>query len=338
MKIAHIRLENPTVLAPLAGITNLPLRLLAKRAGCALVYSEMISANGLVHGSKKTLAMLATDPAEKPVAMQIFGADPPIMADAARIVEDAGADIVDINLGCAVKKVVKTGAGAALMRTPQRAEAVFQAVRSAVSVPLTIKIRTGWTASGEEAFAVCRAAEACGVDAVAVHPRTATQGFGGRADWTIIAEVKQRSRIPVIGNGDVVDPAGAAAMLAQTGCDAVMIGRAAIGNPFVFRQVRQRLEGKTPVPAAAAERFDAMKRYVKDSVALYGECHACRIMRSRLGWFAKGMRGAGRFRASITRLCTQQEVLAAIDRFARQTGEDPPSSASTRTDGASQKA
>ncbi len=320
MNIGPITLENPTVLAPLAGITNLPFRLLAKSAGCALVYSEMISANGLVHGSKKTLAMLATLAAEKPIAMQIFGADPQIMAAAAAVVEDAGADIVDVNFGCSVKKVVKTGAGAALMRDPARAEAVLCAVRRAVSIPLTIKIRTGWDPSGDQAHALCRIAEACGVDAVCVHPRTAAQGFGGRSNWTIIAEVKRRIRLPVIGNGDIASPDHAAAMLAQTGCDAVMVGRAAVGDPLIFRRILEALDGSTPRPLAASERIEAMIRYLDASVAHIGEAHACRMMRSRLGWFAKGLPGAGRFREAITRLQTRQEALEIIAWLAGRLG------------------
>ena len=320
MDIGGIRLENPMVLAPLAGITNLPFRLLAKSAGCALVYSEMISANGLVHGSKKTLAMLATDPAEHPVAMQIFGADPSIMAEAARIVEAAGADILDINFGCAVKKVVKTGAGAALMRDLPRAEAVLCAVREAVTIPLTIKIRTGWDASGDQAYALCRAAEDCGVDAVAVHPRTAGQGFAGRADWSIIAGVKRQTKLPVIGNGDIAAAEDALSMLKQTGCDAVMVGRAAIGDPLIFRQIVDVLAGAAPRPATETERIQLMVRYLDHSVAHIGEANACRIMRSRLGWFVKGLPGASRFRGAITRLRNKAEALEIIAGFAEELG------------------
>lgn len=320
MKIGAVALENPTVLAPLAGITNLPFRLLAKSYGCALVYSEMISANGLVHGSKKTAAMLDTLAAEKPIAMQIFGAEPGVMAAAAAIVEDGGADIVDINFGCSVKKVVKTGAGAALMQDLARAEAVLCAVRRAVSIPLTIKIRTGWDPSGDQAYALCRIAEACGVDAVCVHPRTAAQGFGGRSDWSIIAEVKRRMDLPVIGNGDIASPEDALAMLAQTECDAVMVGRAAVGDPIIFGRILAVLEGSSPRLPTASERIEAMVRYLNASVAHIGEPHACRMMRSRLGWFAKGLPGASRFREAITRLRTKDEALEMIAWFAGRLG------------------
>ncbi|CAB5116925.1 tRNA-dihydrouridine synthase DusB [Olavius algarvensis associated proteobacterium Delta 3] len=183
MNIGPIRLENPTILAPLAGITNLPFRLIAKEAGCGMVCSEMISANGLVHRSRKTLRMLDSLPEEKPLSVQIFGSDPDVMAEAAAMAASSGADILDINFGCSVRKVVKTGAGVALMRDSKRTEAVLTAVRRVVSIPITIKVRSGWEPSGQEAVRICKIAEQCGVDAVAVHPRTARQGFRGRADW-----------------------------------------------------------------------------------------------------------------------------------------------------------
>jgi nifR3 family TIM-barrel protein len=193
MQIGSLKLENDIILAPLAGITNLPFRLMAKAAGCGLVCSEMVSANGLIHRSPKTLNMLASEPAEKPLSIQIFGSEPSIMADAAAMVEASGADIIDINFGCSVKKVVKTGAGVALMRTPALAEDVIKAVRDSVRIPFTIKIRTGWTASAEQAIRISQIAEDCGVDAVSVHPRTAAQRFGGQADWAVIARLKKKA-------------------------------------------------------------------------------------------------------------------------------------------------
>ncbi|MGB5749919.1 MAG: tRNA-dihydrouridine synthase, partial [Desulfobacterales bacterium] len=192
MHIGSLTLENNTVLAPLAGITNLPFRLLAKEAGCGLVCSEMISSHGLVYRSEKTLKLLDSALEEKPLSVQIFGAKPDIMAEAAAIVESSGADIVDINFGCSVRKVLRTGSGAALMRTPDLAQELLKAVRRAVRIPLTIKIRSGWDASGAQAVNISRIAENCGVDAVTVHPRTSGQLFGGRADWSIIAAVKEK--------------------------------------------------------------------------------------------------------------------------------------------------
>ncbi|UCD81687.1 MAG: tRNA dihydrouridine synthase DusB [Desulfobacterales bacterium] len=315
MKIGTINLDNNVVLAPLAGITNLPFRLLAKEAGCGLVCSEMVSAHGLVYKSKKTEKLLESLPAEKPLSAQIFGADPDIMAEAAAMVEGMGADILDINFGCAVRKIVKTGSGVALMRTADRAEALLKAVRRAIRIPLTIKIRTGWDASGEQAFNIARIAEDNGVDAIAVHPRTAKQQFNGRADWSIITAVKQKVAIPVIGNGDIFSAQDALNMLAETACDAVMIGRKAIGNPDIFSRVRARLNGEEEVAEDHSRRFDFMIRYLKASVEYLGEEPACRMMRSRLGWFAKEMRNSSKFRESIKHLSSEKEGVELINAY-----------------------
>ena len=315
MKIGSVVLDNITILAPLAGITNLPFRLLAKASGCGLVCSEMISANGLVHRSSKTHELLESRIEEKPLSVQIFGSDPYVMAEAAAIVEASGADLLDINLGCAVKKVLKTGAGAALMKTPKKAEKIFLAVRKAISIPLTIKIRAGWDKSGNEAFAIAKVAEAGGVDGIAVHPRLATQGFGGKADWSLITAIKNSVSIPVIGNGDIVTPEDVLNMKKKTGCDAVMIGRAAIGNPWLFSQVASLMNGKESVSPDLSERFDAMTKYLNISIECFGEKRACRMMRSHLGWFVKGLRYSSRFRESIKELSTEREALSLIGEF-----------------------
>ncbi|MBW1821083.1 MAG: tRNA dihydrouridine synthase DusB [Deltaproteobacteria bacterium] len=290
-------LDNPVILAPLAGITNLPFRMIAKDAGCGLVCSEMISANGLVYKSIKTEKMLDSHPGEKPLSIQIFGSDPLIMAEGAKIVENQGADILDINFGCSVKKVVKTGAGVALMRTLEKAEKLLEAVRETVKIPMTIKIRTGWDKTGNQAIKISEIAQACGIDAIVVHPRTASQGFRGMADWSIISAVKKKVSIPVIGNGDIVNPEDAIRMLDETGCDAVMIGRAAIGNPSIF------------------SRFDIMTKYLKDSVEYIGEKQACFMMRSRLGWFVKGMRFSSSFRESIKHISSEEQALQLIRSY-----------------------
>jgi tRNA-dihydrouridine synthase B len=315
MKIGSVVLDNIMILAPLAGITNLPFRLLAKASGCGLVCSEMISANGLVHRSSKTHELLESRIEEKPLSVQIFGSDPYIMAEAASMVEDSGADILDINLGCAVKKVLKTGSGAALMKAPDKAEKIFLAVRKAVSIPLTVKMRAGWDTSGKEAFATAKVAEAGGVDGITVHPRLATQGFGGNADWSLITAVKSSVSIPVIGNGDIVTPEDVLAMKKETGCDAVMIGRAAIGNPWLFSQVTSLMNGKESVFPDLSERFDAMTKYLNISIECFGEKRACRMMRSHLGWFIKGLRYSSRFRESIKGISTEKEALSLIGEY-----------------------
>ena len=313
MQIGSITLENNTVLAPLAGISNLPMRLLAKEAGCGLVCSEMISAYGLFHKSPKTIRLLDSKKKKKPLSVQIFGADPAIMAEAAKMVEASGADIVDINFGCSVKKILKTGSGAALMKAPALSEKILKAVRASIRVPLTIKIRSGWEKSGEQAFALAERAEACGVDAIAVHPRTATQGFAGQADWSIIEAVKKRVKIPVIGNGDIITADDAVRMQAQTGCDGVMIGRMAIGYPWIFSQVLAGMRGEPLPKVNIALRFATMKRYLRHSVQYIGEQFACPMMRSRLAWFVKGLPNSSQFRKSITQISSEKEALDLID-------------------------
>jgi tRNA-dihydrouridine synthase B len=321
MQIGTVTLNNNVILAPLAGITNLPFRLMAKEAGCGLVCSEMVSSHGLVYKSGKTEQLLNSVPAEKPLSAQIFGAQPDIMAEAAAIVEGMGADIIDINFGCAVRKVVRTGSGVALMNTPEKAETLLKAVRKAVRIPLTIKIRTGWNPSGVQAFNIAQIAEGCGVDAVAVHPRTAGQLFSGRADWSIIAAVKKKVSIPVIGNGDIFSAQDAVDMLAETGCDGIMIGRKAMGNPDIFSQVLARLNGNVDTDEDFSRRFDIMIRYLKASVEYIGEAPACRMMRSRLGWFAKEMPNSSRFRQSIKHLSSEKEGIELINAYRESLGK-----------------
>jgi nifR3 family TIM-barrel protein len=315
MKIGNIKLKNITVLAPLAGITNLPFRMIVKEAGCGLVCSEMISANALSYGSKKTIDMMHTCAEEKPVSVQIFGADPAIMAYAAKMAQAAGADILDINFGCSVKKILKSGAGVALMKDAKKTKAILSKVRAAVDIPLTIKIRSGWDSSGNDAFKIAQIAQDCGVDAIAFHPRTATQGFTGKSDWSLIARLKQQVSIPIIGNGDISEPEDAIAMITQTGCDAVMVGRAAIGDPWIFSRIHSLIEqGKIPL-IDLEKRFNTMKKYVAASVEYIGELHACRMMRSRLSWFVKGLPNSSRFRESITKIRTLEEAETLIDGY-----------------------
>ncbi len=315
MKIGTLQIDNAVILAPLAGITSLPFRLLAKEASCPLVCSEMISANGLVYNSTKTKKMLESLPLEKPLSVQIFGSDPSIMAEAAAIVEASGANILDINFGCSVKKVLKTGSGSALMKDTQKAEAVLKAVRKSITIPLTIKMRSGWDKSGTQALKIAKIAESCGVDAITLHPRTATQGFGGKADWSIIQEVKKSVVIPVIGNGDIFTPEDAVQMKKKTNCDAVMIGRAAIGNPWIFSHVIAVFRGDPPVSVSTEKLFECMTQYLNSSVEYFGEEIACKMMRSRLGWFIKGMPGSSHFRKSMTRISTQAQVMDLIETY-----------------------
>lgn len=319
MRIGPFIFDDITVLAPLAGVTNLPFRLMVKAVGCGLVCSEMISANGLVHNSWKTKKLMESVPEEKPLSVQLFGADPEIMAEAAVIVAESGADILDINFGCSVRKIIKTGSGAALMKAPQKAERILTAVRKSIQIPLTIKIRSGWDPSGEQALKLAKIAQNCGVDAIAVHPRTATQGFGGHANWSLIKAVKQAVGVPVIGNGDIQTPEDALTMHHETGCDGLMIGRAALSNPWIFSQVSALLQERAMPEVDIDMRFDAMVGYIKASVTYFGELNACRMMRSRLGWFVKGLRNSSKFREALKHLSTEAEaveyILAYRDRL-----------------------
>jgi tRNA-dihydrouridine synthase B len=315
MKIGTLDLDNITILAPLAGITNLPFRLLAKEAGCALVFTEMISSNGLVRKDKKTIHMMSHLPEEKPIAIQLFGHDPSVMAEAAAIAQLSGADIIDINMGCPVKKVLKTGAGAALMKLPEKIEAMLKAVRKSITIPLTIKLRSGWDSSGVQAIEIARIAEDCGTDAVTIHPRTVSQGFSGVADWSKITAIKKQSSIPVIGNGDIHQPEDALRMKTVTGCDGIMIGRAAVGNPWIFSQVLALLNGNEIPQITHSEHFSVMTRYLNISIQHFGEQRACKMMRSRLGWFAKGLPNASKFRESIKHISSEKQAIELIETY-----------------------
>ena len=319
--IGPITLENPTILAPMAGITDVPFRRMARENGCALVCSEMISANGMVYGQEKTLAYLAMTESEKPVSIQIFGKDPAIMADAAAMAAGYGADIIDINFGCSVRKILKNGYGAALMKDLSAATILLETVRRAVSIPLTIKMRSGFNASGEDAVALACIAEDCGVDAVAVHPRTVSQLFRGSADWSVITAVKKAISIPVIGNGDILRPEDALDMIEKTGCDAVMIGRGAVSNPWIFQQVTAFLKNRPAPDIHLEDRCRVILRYVKDAMAAYGETRAARMMRSRLGWLVKGMPHAARFREDIKKIETHSQATEIVTEYFTMIGK-----------------
>jgi nifR3 family TIM-barrel protein len=315
MKIGRLHLDPPVVLAPLAGISNLPFRLLAREAGCALVTTEMVSADGLVHGAAPTFDLLRSLPQEKPLAVQLFGSDPEVMAAAAAMAADSGADVLDINFGCAVRKIVRAGAGVALMRDPRRAEAILQAVRKAVAIPVTIKIRSGWDRSGREALAIGAIAEACGVDAVTLHPRTAAQKFAGRADWTRIAALKEHLRLPVIGNGDIRTAEDALRMMAETGCDAVMIGRASMKNPWIYRQVVDSFEGRTPYEPTLDDRRRVIEQHFRMLVDEEPTVFALHKLRTFTGWYTHGLPAGRGLRLRINGLDSPAAFLEELARF-----------------------
>ncbi len=316
MKIKNLKLNGITFLAPLAGITNLPFRQLIKDCGCAVVCSEMISAKGIFYNAEKTITLLKSQESERPLSVQIFGSDPLSMGQAAAFINDLGTvDIIDINFGCSVKKVIKQGAGVALMKDPALARKIIKAVRDATALPFTIKIRSGWDASGDQAVILAKIAEDQGVDAIAFHPRTAVQGFRGKADWQLIARLKQAIRIPVIGNGDIITPQDAGKMLSRTGCDAVMVGRAAMTNPFILSQIEQYVAHGTFTPPEPRAIFRTMESLTQGYVSHFGEITACRMLRGRLAWFIRGLPGAAAFRHELSTLAGSAHALEMLRDF-----------------------
>jgi nifR3 family TIM-barrel protein len=315
LKIGSLLLSNPLVLAPLSGISNLPFRLLAKEQGCGLVFTEMISAEGLVRNRKATEGLMKSCPEERPLGVQIFGSNPSSMAAAARIVEEAGAETVDINMGCPVRKVVSGGSGAALLKDPGNAGEIMKAVRKAVSMPLTVKIRTGWDDQSLNYLEIGRIAEDCGVNALTLHGRTRRQGYACKADWETIAEAKRQLRIPVIGNGDLTSPEAVRSFFALTGADGAMIGRGALGNPWIFRQILQFFRGSLPEPPSLEEKEKTILRHLRMTVDSRGEKHGVREFRKHLLWYTRGLRGGSEFRSQAATWVSYSEVVERIREF-----------------------
>jgi tRNA-dihydrouridine synthase B len=315
LEIGNLKLENRFILAPMAGITNLPFRLLIKSLGAGLVYSEMVSSMGLHLSQKKTMEYLMSVPAEKPLAVQIFGSEPAIMAMAAQKVVDNGADIVDINMGCPVKKVTKTGAGAALLKNLDRAQKIISSVRISCQVPITVKIRTGWSGDHTVACDAARLIEDCGADAVILHARTAAQGYSGYADWDMIARVKESVKIPVIGNGDINEAKDIFKMMEQTGCDGVMIGRASSRNPWIFRQAIEFERGNTLYEPDISERRRLIMEHYNHLTGAVGDRRAMLCMRGLLLRYTKGLPGSSSFRGTFTKIKDFNSLISAMDGY-----------------------
>lgn len=308
-------LDNWLVMAPMAGISSLPFRLTVKRLGAGLVTTEMVSAVGLALRKEKTLRYLETHPAERPLSVQIFGSEPGTMARAAAMVVEVGADVVDINVGCPAKKVLKTGAGGGLLKDLPRLGRIVSAVRAACPRPLTAKIRIGWSPREANFTQTAHLLEDCGVDAVTVHPRFVTQGFSGKADWKIISEIKARSGIPVIGNGDVFTPHQALALRRETGCDAVMIGRGALGNPWIFRQALDLEKGLAIRSPTLDERREVILHHFHLMTRSMHEGHAARVMRGLLLWYTRGLPRASGFRGQMTAIRDLASLVETLDAY-----------------------
>jgi tRNA-dihydrouridine synthase B len=315
MKIGYATVESRAFLAPMAGITHRVFRWIVSEVGAVPGFTEMVSAEGLVRDKEGVLKALEPFPGEKPLAVQLFGGDPDILAAAARIAVERGADLVDINMGCPVRKVLKAGAGAALLRDKGKLSGLLKKVRSAVTCPLTVKIRSGWTRDEIIAPAIARLVEDSGIDAIIVHPRTVVQGFTGRADWAVIGEVKRVVRIPVIGNGDIRSAGDARRMVEETGCDGVMVGRGALGNPWIFRGIACNPPGREVRPPDLSERQAVILRHLERNVNFLGEKKGIKDFGRHLAWYTKGMRDCAGLRKQIIGVDNMDGVREAIDRF-----------------------
>lgn len=322
MQIGSLSLTNNVILAPMAGITDLPYRRLMKRFGAGLVFTEMVSANGLIRAGQRTRELLRSHPQEHPLGIQLFGDDPAVLATAAGLVREDGA-LLDINMGCPVNKVIRSGAGSALLRDPARIARIIAAVRRAWDKPLTVKIRSGWDDAGINFREIGRIAQAEGADAITLHPRTRSQGFTGRADWDQVRRLKADLSIPVIGSGDIFAAADALEMLAQTGCDAVMIGRGGYGNPWLLRDIGARLQGRpAPPPPTPEERRAVAELHLDLFLESFSPHKALLDMRKHLCWYSRGVAGAAGFRTQVNQLTSLSQMRRLLADFFQAAATD----------------
>lgn len=314
LRIGNVVLDNNVILAPMAGVTDLPFRLLCRKAGAGLVCMEMISAKAIYYHNKNTEELLTIHPEEGPASLQLFGSDARILADMAKEIEERPFAILDFNMGCPVPKVVNNGEGSALMKNPRLAEEILSALVKAVKKPVTVKIRKGFDEAHCNAVEIAKLAESCGVAAVAVHGRTREQYYSGRADWEIIRQVKEAVKIPVIGNGDVDSPRAAKELLETTGCDGIMVGRAAQGNPWIFRDIVSFLDtGRIPEPPDRQEKKRVILEHAELQLRTKGEYTAVREMRKHLAWYTTGMPHSARFRQTINSMETFSELMEGVE-------------------------
>lgn len=314
--IGNVKMEGNLVLGPMAGVTDLPFRILCKEMGADLIYTEMVSAKGILYNNKNTESLLMVEEKERPVALQLFGEDPYIMSEMAKRIEDRNFDILDINMGCPVPKVVNNGEGSALLKDPKRIGEIVSAVSKAIHKPVTIKIRKGFTEETINAVEVAKIAEESGAAAIAVHGRSREQYYSGKADWDIIRRVKESVRIPVIGNGDVVTPEDAKRMLEETGCDAIMLARGVRGNPWLFAQIKEYLEnGKLICKPSVEEVIAMILRHAKLQIAYKGEFTAMHEMRKHVAWYTTGYPKSAKLRNKVNEIEDEQSLADLMEEY-----------------------
>ncbi|MCR1876850.1 tRNA dihydrouridine synthase DusB [Paraclostridium bifermentans] len=310
MKIGNVTLDNKVFLSPMAGVTDLPFRLICKEQDCGMLYTEMINAKALCYDDQNTKKMLKIEEEEHPVAVQIFGSDPAFMGGAAEILNEYPNEILDINMGCPAPKVIKNGDGSALMKNPKLAEEVLKSVVKNSKKPVTLKIRKGWDDNNINAVEIAKIAEASGISALATHGRTREQYYSGKADWDIIAKIKESINIPVIGNGDVFEVEDAINMINKTNCDAIMIGRGAQGNPWIFKRINHYMKTGEILPEPTGEeKINTALKHLKLAIDEHGEYVAVREMRKHIAWYLKGLRGSARLRDEINKIESYEEVV-----------------------------
>ena len=316
MKIGNLNLDNRVFLSPMAGVTDLPFRLICKEQDCGMLYTEMVNAKALCYDDQNTKKMLKIEEEEHPVAIQIFGSDPEYMGGAAKILNSSPNEILDINMGCPAPKVVKNGDGSALLKNPELAAKVLKAVVGNSEKPVTLKIRKGWDDTCINAVEIAKIAEDCGISAIAIHGRTREQYYSGKADWDIIRQVKENVSIPVIGNGDVFEVEDAINMLNQTNCDAIMIGRGAQGNPWIFKRINHYMQTGEILPEPTLEeKINTAKKHLKLAVEEHGEYVAVREMRKHIAWYLKGLRNSARVRDEINKIESYEEVVNKLESY-----------------------
>ena len=316
MKIGNVQLDNEVFLSPMAGVTDLPFRTICKEKGCGMLYTEMINAKALCYDDENTKKMLNLEDDGHPVAVQIFGSDPEYMGKAASIMNQYTNDILDINMGCPAPKVLKNGDGSALMRNPKLAAEVLTAVVKNSKKPVTLKIRKGWDDNSVNALEIAKIAEECGISALAIHGRTREQFYSGKADWDIIAEIKQSINIPVIGNVDVFDVQDAVNMLEKTKCDAIMIGRGSQGNPWIFNRINHYMKTGEVLPEPTLEeKISTAIKHMNLAVAEHGEYVAVREMRKHIGWYLKGLKNSAKYRDQINKITDYKEVISMLEEY-----------------------